>query len=326
MKILEKKIKQHYVWAHYLRDWTIDGMNIWYITKKSNVALDSVRGLGFEKNFYKMGELKDSDKELITLITNKSNETLKKIHWDFVNMIYETQKIISHLSLKIKEKHELNIEEIMRCNFFENYLSQQESRAIEILSELKKDNLRCLEDKENFYDFCYFLGYQFSRTLKIKKLLILTLDKTASDSKFRERLKDFYERNWWFMCSFMATNLSYDMSLNSNRKLIILKNKSTIDFITSDQPLININPEGNKGESVDYYYPLSSRKALLIITSGEDYFPSHHLNDDAVDMLNSKMAKASCKTIFGKSREDIKRYSKDFNQRSYLEFAGSPTD
>ncbi|HAF2722843.1 TPA: DUF4238 domain-containing protein [Salmonella enterica] len=326
MKIFEKKTKHHYVWAHYLRDWTIDGTNIWYITKKSNIACDSVRGLGFEKNFYKMGELKESDKELITLIINKSNETLKEIHWDFVNMIFKTQKIISLLSPSVKEKSGLNPEEIMQSNLFENYLSQQESRAIEILSELKKGNLLCLEDKETYYDFCYFLGYQFSRTLKMKKLLILTLDKIPGQIKVRERLKDFYERNWWFMCSLMATNLSYDMSLNTERKLILLENESSIDFLTSDQPLININPEGSEGESVDYYYPLSGRKALLILTSGESYFSSNLLNDDAVHMLNSKIANASCKTIFGKNREDIKMYSKEFNQRKYLEFVGNLTD
>jgi hypothetical protein len=326
MKIFEKKTKHHYVWAHYLRDWTIDGTNIWYITKKSNIACDSVRGLGFEKNFYKMGELKESDKELISLIINKSNETLRGIHWDFVDMIFKIQKTISLLSPSVKEKSGLNPEEIMRSNLFENYLSKQESRAIEILSELKKGNLLCLEDKKTYYDFCYFLGYQFSRTLKMKKLLILALDKTPGQIKVRERLKDFYERNWWFMCSFMATNLSYDMSLNTERKLMLLENESSIDFLTSDQPLININPEGSEGESVDYYYPLSGRKALLILTSGESYFSSNLLNDDAVHMLNSKMANASCNTIFGKKREDIKMYSKEFNQRKYLEFVGNLTD
>ncbi|UMK53181.1 DUF4238 domain-containing protein [Serratia ureilytica] len=160
----------------------------------------------------------------------------------------------------------------------------------------------------------------------MKKLLILALDKTPGQIKVRERLKDFYERNWWFICSFMATNLSYDMSLNTERKLMLLENESSIDFLTSDQPLININPEGSEGESVDYYYPLSGRKALLILTSGESYFSSNLLNDDAVHMLNSKMANASCNTIFGKKREDIKMYSKEFNQRKYLEFVGNLTD
>ena len=234
MKILEKKTKHHYVWAHYLQDWTVDGTNIYYITKKSNIASDSVRGLGLEKDFYKMGMLKESDKELIDLITNKCNETLKELHCNFVNIIFEIQKRVSALSPSLNEKLGINLQDIMQSNTFENYLSEQESSAIKILSELKKGNLLSLDDKRTYYEFCYFLGHQFSRTLKIKQLLTLSLDITPAQPHIRDRLKDFYNTNWWFMCSFMATNLSYDMSLNSSRKIILLENKSNLDFITSD--------------------------------------------------------------------------------------------
>ncbi|WP_041456786.1 DUF4238 domain-containing protein [Pantoea vagans] len=326
MKLLEKKIKHHYVWAHYLEDWTVDGTNIYYITKKSNIASDSVRGLGLEKDFYKMGILKESDKELIALFTNKSNETLKELHWHFVNKIFEIQKMASALSPSIDLKFGINLQDIIQSNTFENYLSEQESNAIKILSELKKGNLLSLNDKEKYYNFCYFLGHQFSRTQKMKQLFILSLDKIPTQTHIRDRLRDFYNRNWWFMCSFMATNISYDMSLNSSRKVILLENKSNMDFITSDQPVINLNSEGSEGEFVDYYYPLSTSKALLINTSGVKYFPSHHLSDDEVHILNVKVARASCKTIFSRNKETIKLYKKDFNKRDYLDFTLSTTD
>lgn len=326
MKFLEKKTKHHYVWAHYLQDWTVDGTNIYYITKKSNIASDSVRGLGLEKDFYKMGMLKESDKELIDLITNKCNETLKELHCNFVNIIFEIQKRVSALSPSLNEKLGINLQDIMQSNTFENYLSEQESSAIKILSELKKGNLLSLDDKRTYYEFCYFLGHQFSRTLKMKQLLTLSLDNTPAQPHIRDRLKDFYNRNWWFMCSFMATNLSYDMSLNSSRKIILLENKSNIDFITSDQPLINLNPEGSEGEFADYYYPLSTSKALLINTSGVKYFSNHYLSYDEVHMLNAKVARASCKTIFARNKETIRLYKKDFNQRNYLAFKLQTTD
>ncbi|HDT6564456.1 TPA: DUF4238 domain-containing protein [Enterobacter cloacae] len=326
MKILEKKNKHHYVWAHYLKDWTVDGTNIYYITKKSNIASDSVRGLGLEKDFYKMGMLKESDKELIALFTNKCNETVKQLHWKFVNMIFETQKMVSALSTSLDVKLGINLQDIMQSNVFENYLSEQESNAIKILSELKAGNLLVLDDKDTYYEFCYFLGHQFSRTQKMKQLLLLSLDKIPAQTHLLDRLRDFYNRNWWFMCSFMATNLSYDMSLNSSRKVILLENKSNIDFITSDQPVINLNPEGSEGEFVDYYYPLSTSKALLINTSGVKYFSSHHLSDDEVHMLNIKVARASCKTIFSRKKEAIKLYKRDFNQRNYLAFTLQTTD
>lgn len=326
MKILEKKTKHHYVWAHYLQDWTVDGTNIYYITKKSNIASDSVRGLGLEKDFYKMGILKESDKELIDLFTKNCNETVKELHWKFVNMVFETQKMVSALSPSLDVKLGIKLQDIMQSNVFENYLSEQESNAINILSELKTGNLLSLDDKDTYYKFCYFLGHQFSRTQKMKQLLLLSLDKIPTQTHLLDRIRDFYNTNWWFMCSFMATNLSYDMSLNSSRKVILLENKSNIDFITSDQPVINLNPEGSEGEFVDYYYPLSTSKALLINTSGVKYFSSHHLSDDEVHMLNVKLARASCKTIFSRKKETIKLYKKDFNQRNYLAFTIQTTD
>lgn len=318
MKIFEKKTKHHYVWAHYLRDWTVDGTNIYYITKKSNIASDSIRGLGLEKDFYKMGMLKESDKELIALFTKNCNETVKKLHWNFVNIIFEMQKMASLLSPEVNARLGINLQDIIQSNAFENYLSKQESSAIKILSELKKGNLHSLDDKGTYYGFCYFLGHQFSRTQKMKNLLILALDKIPVQTHIRARLRDFYNRNWWFMCSFMATNLSYDMSLSSSRKVILLENKSSIDFITSDQPVINLNQEGSECDFIDYYYPLSPSKALLINTSGFEYFPSNHLSYDEVYMLNTKIALSSCKTIFSRNKESISLYKKDFNQRDYL--------
>ncbi|HAV2025916.1 TPA: DUF4238 domain-containing protein [Enterobacter cloacae] len=273
-----------------------------------------------------MGMLKESDKELIDLFTKNCNETVKELHWKFVNMVFETQKMVSALSPSLDVKLGIKLQDIMQSNVFENYLSEQESNAINILSELKTGNLLSLDDKDTYYKFCYFLGHQFSRTQKMKQLLLLSLDKIPTQTHLLDRLRDFYNRNWWFMCSFMATNLSYDMSLNSSRKVILLENKSNIDFITSDQPVINLNPEGSEGEFVDYYYPLSTSKALLINTSGVKYFSSHHLSDDEVHMLNVKLARASCKTIFSRKKETIKLYKKDFNQRNYLAFTLQTTD
>jgi len=320
MKILEKKTKHHYVWAHYLREWTLDGSNILYITKNNKIACDSVRGLGYEKNFYKMGLLLEEDKEIILMITKECNDTLKKNHLNFVNMIYDAQSVISRITAATQSKFGVNITELMQHNLFENYLSQQESKTVKVLQELKNGNRSYLEDKENFHEFTYFLGYQLARTLKMKSLLTMSLEKAGGDLKAKEKLKHFYERHWWFMCSFMATNLSYDMALCKNTKIIIIDNDTNLDLITSDHPVINLNPQGHLGEFVDYYYPLSPRKAIIILTSNNKYFEKSQISDEDVKFLNSQIALNSCKTIFSNSRENIGMYSTAFKSRHYLQF------
>ncbi|WP_434747517.1 DUF4238 domain-containing protein [Pantoea sp. Lu_F5_004] len=321
MKIFEKKIRHHYVWAYYLRDWATDNKNIHYITKRGNTACDSIRGLGFEKDFYKMGMLRDEDRELITMITKECADVLKKLHWDFVEMIFNTQKFFLNLSPKVHEKLGVDLNDIMSSNLFENYLSQQEHNSITILNSLRTGDSSCLQNQETYYELCYFLGYQLARTIKMKKLLILTLKATSGPQDVVTRLKDFYERNWWFMCSFMATNLSYDMSLNKSRRVYVIENKTSIDFITSDQPVINLNPEGHNGDAVDYYYPLSPRKALIILTSNHVYFDHLNISEIDVAMLNIKMADNSCETIFGRSEGELLNNKKAFLDRSYLHFA-----
>jgi len=320
MKIFEKKIRHHYVWAHYLKEWTTDGMNIHYITKRGNTACDSVRGLGFEKDFYKMGMLREDDREIIMMITKDCDDVLKKLHWNFVEMIFNAQKAFKKIAPTAQEKIGLDLNELISSNLFENYLSQQESHAIATLNSLKSGDTSYLENKETYHEFCYFLGYQMARTIKMKKLLILTLEATNGPKDVVTRLKDFYERNWWFMCSFMATNLSYDMSLNNNRRIHLIKNTTSIDFITSDQPVINLNPEGHNGDSVDYYYPISPRKALLILTSNHVYFDHLNINERDVAMLNNKITYDSCETIFGKRETDLLSNKKVFLSRNYLLF------
>lgn len=320
MKILEKKIKHHYVWAHYLREWTVDKNNVYYVTKKGNVASDSVRGLGLENDFYKMGTLREDDREIILLITKNCNSVLKKIHINFAEMIFSAQKLIAIMSPKFQDKLGVDLNDLMSSNLFEDYLSRQESRAVDILNCLKNGDIAQLESKEIYYEFCYFLGYQFSRTRKMKKLLMLSLHTNESPTNARMRLEDFYDRNWWFMCSFIATNISFDMSLNTDRKVIIIDNNTSIDFITSDQPVINLNPKGHTDECVDYYYPLSPRKALLILTSGNVYFDYDEISSQAVNMLNSKIAYNSCSTIFAKRREEIFLSMDDFKLRHYRQF------
>lgn len=235
-------------------------------------------------------------------------------------MIFSTQKLFTNLSPSIYQKLGLDLSDLMSSNLFENYLSQQESRAIDTLISLKSGDLTHLQNKETYHDFCYFLGYQLSRTMKMKRLLTFSLKATNGPQSVVKRLSDFYERNWWFMCSFMATNLSYDMSLNNNRRVFIIENKTSVDFITSDQPVINLNPDGHKGESIDYYYPISPRKALIIITSNHIYFDHLSITEDDVIMINNKMAHDSCETIFGKREKELLENKKSFLERSYLSF------
>lgn len=173
-------------------------------------------------------------------------------------------------------------------------------------------------DKIKYYELCHFVAHQYSRTIKMKRILIDGFHKFEK-THGNLLLKDFFTRNWWFMCSFYAGNLSFDMAMNKSAAVCILNNETNVDFITSDQPVLNINPDGANGENIDYYYPVSPKKALFIKTSNREYFDSEKITDDDVCFLNKEMALQCYKTIFSASEKGIVDNKKSFEIRRVKE-------
>lgn len=308
MKILEKKIKHHYVWAHYLREWCVNN-KIFYISHKGKISNDSVKGLAREANFYKIGNTNALDLKIIDIILRETNSTMVDIHTNFALKIINIKKLIESLPNNGKE----NINDIVSNNLYEDYFSSMEREGIKIIKSLKSGSMDYIVEQTKYYELCDFIAYQFSRTKKMKMLLINGLNENKSE--YEKLLKDFYTRNWWFMCSFFAGNLSFDMALNKSKKVYIITNNTNIDFITSDQPVININPDGTKGEYIDYYYPISPKKAILIKTSNYNYFNEECIKYDDVCFLNKKMALNCYDTIFSLSKTGILSNKDFFNNR-----------
>ena len=68
-KKYQLKRKHHHIWAHYLKHWSLDDLNVWYTSKKGNFCCDSVYGLAAERDFYKINFLDNVMSELYPLKT-----------------------------------------------------------------------------------------------------------------------------------------------------------------------------------------------------------------------------------------------------------------
>ncbi|WGL99931.1 DUF4238 domain-containing protein (plasmid) [Arsenophonus sp. aPb] len=301
MRIPNKKIRHHYVWAYYLRRWSSDKVNIWYISRTGKISNDGIKGLAREDNFYKIGFFKEKDVHLVKEIIKNCHVELQKQHVNFFKKFAEIQNL-AKIASDITDNKDIN--DRITSNIFEDYFSSMEKRAIDLINSLNDGKTDYIENKDKYCELCLFVAYQYSRTLRMKRILIDALN-TIEDTPHKALLRDFYQRNWWFMCSFFAGNLSYDMATNKSAKIFILNNETDIDFITSDQPVININPDGHKAENIDYYYPLSPKKALLIITSDNNYFNIKKLTKENVCFLNREIALQSYKTIFSINKDGI---------------------
>ncbi|QIX94182.1 DUF4238 domain-containing protein [Cedecea sp. FDAARGOS_727] len=317
MKQFQLKRKHHYVWAYYLKGWAEDEKNVWYISKKGNPSFDSVRGIGCEKHFYKVGAVSKGDIELMKLWLSGCSAELRSLHLQLIDIVCWAQNKAKNLNDIALSKLNVDLNELISNNLFENYMSSQENSAVDVMKKLRVGDLTCLDDKEERWQFSYYMGYQFSRTKRMRDALIYSVKISPFDESVKVRWLDFYSKHWWFVCSFIGTNLSKDIALNENRKIKILTNHTDKSFITSDQPVVNLNPDGKDGENIDYYYPISSDRALLILNSGLIDFCESITDANDVDFLNKKIASFAGDTIFAVNKEALLAYKNEFNKREY---------
>ncbi|MEV8829997.1 DUF4238 domain-containing protein [Klebsiella pneumoniae] len=317
MKEFEIKKKHHYVWAYYLKGWANDGTNVWYITKKGNIRSDSIRGIGCENHFYKVALLSSNDIKLIHMMLKDCASELKKTLLDLVAYLHFIQQQALLLDHAKPQKLDVNLSDVISNNFFENYMSMQEANVVDVIRKLREGDSSCLDDKQTFWSLGYFLGHQLSRTKRMRDITLWSVQNSKGNEDARKIWMEFNKKHWWFMCTYMGTSLSMDISLNPNKRVRVIENLTTIPFITSDQPVININPDGHNGESVDYYYPLSDKRALIVLTSNRFDFDDLITNESIVHFLNQEMAGDAGDTIFSSDEKIILKYRADFNKRKY---------
>lgn len=313
MKDLQVKTKHHYVWSYYLKGWSLDRKNIWYLSKKGKASFDSVRGLGRENHFYKVGFITDNDLKLMYLWLKDCSSELRVFHEQMIQAVQRIQRE----SKALKGRVGLDLDELIASNLFENYMSMQENNMVDVIQKLREGDLSCINDKIRRWEFSHYLGCQFSRTKRMRDSILYSTMKGPFDECIKNIWHDFYTRHWWFISSFIGTNLSKDIALNKKSKIKLLNNKSKTPFITSDQPVINLNPEGTTGTEIDYYYPVSNIKALVILNSGLIDFNEEDVSDNDVDFLNDKIASYAGDTIFSIDNDSIQRYKQSFDCREY---------
>lgn len=317
MKEIQIKKKHHYVWSYYLKGWATDGVNVWYISKKGKPSFDSVKGIGCENHFYNVGTLSENDIKLIHMWLKNCEPELKKLHLDLVGFVRFAQQQVRFLELSAQRKLDIDLNDIVSSNLFENYMSMQENSVLEIIRKLREGDVSCLDDKNTLWSFGFFLGHQLSRTKRMRDIILWSVENSHGDELSKNIWMEFHKKHWWFMCAFIGANLSKDISLNPNKRILLLDNLTNTPFITSDQPVININPHGHLSDDVDYYYPLSDKRALLIKTSKNFEFDESINDESIIHMLNKNMANTAGDTIFSSNENTLGEYRSYFIKRKY---------
>lgn len=305
----------HFVWQHYLKRWSENGRDVFYISPLGKVSNDSVKGLAMKKDFYRCQSLSPNQLEIIRLTSLNADPDIQKHHTMILDSYMQIQRREKKLqTLGIKNTEAEKILEAMNSNFLEDLHTLNENLAKPILTRLAEGDVTPLQNGQNLCNFLMFLGHQITRTRAFKETCLAAIPSAVSwGESYRKEL----EGCWWFYSYMKGVNMGWGMfKQRAEMNFCLLMAPAGTNFITSDQPVINVHEalrddEMKPPEKVDFYYPLSPKIAFMANES--ERFPCGLSNVDRpfVQSMNEKMSKKAEKMICGLTSEDIEPFRRN---------------
>ena len=151
-------------------------------------------------------------------------------------------------------------------------------------------------DDERAAQFLHGICLQYVRTKKRREALRALKRNPVAGADLR--------RAGNLLSQILALNMGW--SLYRDRKLFrlaLIDSGTEVPFITGDQPIINLHARFGEGltEKVAFYYPLSPRRAMLLLEASNPQIPSVRVAE--VQRLNALIVRNSYEQVFSNSRE-----------------------
>lgn len=302
MKKLQIKRKNHYIWAHYLKGWSINDQDVYHRAKKGVIA-SSVKGLGREIDFYKMRPLEADDIHFIKQWISITDEPIRKFHNSFL------EKMIAFSCVhKLLAGDEHQVERaVLVHNTIEDIHTTVEGDVCPIIDALRAGDLSILDGEAALNNFLSYIGHQFARTRHSRNSWNNSASLLGADY---QRL---IQRNWWFFGVLVGVNVGYNIARHYRlKKIVWMVNETDVSFLTSDNPVINVHPSirdkqlSEEGSyRTDLYFPISPKLAYMINDSDTYGTGTIKVGIELVKILNKNMLMRSADTVFGDSKEII---------------------
>jgi hypothetical protein len=262
MKITKKR-RHHYVWRKYLRAWS--NKEKIFCLREGKIFNPNLMGVGQERDFYKLKKLSCDEIQFIRQLAIENSpkesidnhESLLK-NFTFLHQLYEKNPQLANT----KDPEVINYYEALLHNLEEELHSSIENTGQKYLDLLLAEDTSFFETDEGFMDFIYYLSAQYMRTKKIRESIKLSFSQKGHAKTI--------ENTWNILSHIFATNMGGSLYCQrKDFKLILIKNISDHEFITGDQPVINVfscsTPEGQAPDRLAFYYPISPLLSVLII-------------------------------------------------------------
>ena len=294
--------RQHYVWRYYLSQWTDNKEKI-ACCRNGHIFSSDLTKIGVENLFYKLVDISDYEASLIevfSIFPKLPNELkqMDKLWLDTYRLPFKYIQTLKQLGYNDDKIFQKVIDESE-----ENIYCKTEEIGKPFLEKLYKEDTMFYENKDNKTDFNLFICEQYFRTKKrleaVKSIATASID---------------FGKLWGPMRHIFATNLAYNLTNRIDKifKLYLLKNRTNINFITGDQPVINKystkETQGHVLDKFEFYYPITPKLAILI-TENDCKEDDLIINDESkIYDFNDLIFVNSQEQIYATSQDELERY------------------
>ncbi|MFT8948435.1 MAG: DUF4238 domain-containing protein [Acetobacter aceti] len=289
--------RQHHVWRRYFLPWANDKKLYAYINKK--ICRPNAINISVKSYMY---ELKVPNKKEIELIKSLFLDERYKN-----KIIVENNKKILEcyeMAFFLKQDGETNeIVDLYLKNSIESGHEELENDFDVIFNKMIEKDLSFYENIRDRIVFYSWLSTQSLRTFGVRQKSIERINKIIDVD---------VSSSWAIISVLLASELGLSLFLEKpKRPIFLIENKTEITFLTSDQPIINLDArdDGYSPAHLSWYYPLGPRLALLFPEPGKhEGLYGKVLDYDQVDYLNKKVVDLSHAQFYADSRRTIERY------------------
>lgn len=299
--------RQHFVFRHYLDFWA-EHRKVRALRAEKQFDTNPVN-VAVGKDFYSINRLTQEDLFFFDklMCSPPFSELAIKANRQWAER-YLAVGEASHFactSPQISNADKDAVEEV-RIELFEKLHGAIEARAVSLLASVRDGDLGFLSRETEAIDFLCYITHQMFRTKRMRDQIVEPL----SSQLPRENIQRLQSLIAFCMAETIAGNLYVD---RNNYSVKILKTEGADEFITSDQPVINLLGSGNgtPAEHLVFYYPIGADRALM-------YFPNdlpfanvgEVLQGHEVHQLNQAIICNSHEFLFSSTQFDLLGLSK----------------
>ena len=296
---------QHYVWRKYLEAWQQDSRQI-YCSREGKVFKSNPVNVMKMRDYYRLSRITRTDMAFLDAMFIKTNPELRKLHRSFVESLGK----IANANHAIQESGKATEEERKYLNDLvieteEKLQSEIEQQALPILEQLRHKQTYFLSDYYSAMGFFQFISHQYLRT-------------RASRERIGEELRDSpFGRDFGhlkhILCHCVADNIGSSLFVDRIKfEIIFLQCESNIEFITGDQPIVNLfraHGEDSPPTEMALYYPLEPHLSMILLPKVCG-LSSMNVPPIIVDELNNLIAQETKEFLVAKQMESLQRTNK----------------